>query len=98
MLNTLLFLAAAAVPLQHTMTIDPKERALDYKEAFEALRKEKGAGKVHFDLVNGETIGNIIEMNISANGHLVIFKYGSGQAIRHQVVPIEQIAALQYTP
>lgn len=80
------------------MKVDLKERANDYKEAFETLKKEKGVGKVYFQIVNGATITNIIDMTLTGNGHLILFKFNSPQGIKFQVVPVEQIATLSYAP
>ncbi len=91
---------AAEVPssLQSYIPIDLKERASDYKEAFEALKKEKTSAKVFFQLANGTTITNIIDMSLTGNGHLILFKYNTQQGIKNQVVPVEQIVQLSYTP
>jgi len=83
---------------QSYMVIDLKERANDYKEAFDNLKKEKGVGKVFFQLANGNIITNIVEMTLTGNGHLILFKFNTTQGIKFQVVPVEQITALSYTP
>ena len=80
------------------MMVNLKERSNDYKEAFESLKKEKGVGKVYFQTTNGATITNIIDMTVTGNGHLILFKFNSNQGIKYQVVPVEQIAALSYSP
>lgn len=83
---------------QSYMVINLKERANDYKEAFDNLKKEKGVGKVFFQLANGNTITNIVEMTLTGNGHLIVFKFNTTQGVKFQIVPVEQITALSYTP
>lgn len=75
-----------------------KERASDYQEAFEVLKKEKGAGKVYFQLADGTQISNIVAMTLMGSGHLILFKFNTQQGIKQQVVPVEQIATLSYFP
>ncbi|MBM3207746.1 MAG: hypothetical protein FJZ57_03965, partial [Chlamydiae bacterium] len=38
---------------QNSMSIEPKHRASDYKDAFECLKKEKGQNKVFVKLIDG---------------------------------------------
>ncbi len=78
------------------MVIDLKMRAQDFKEAFETLRKEKTAGKVFFQLMNGSTISNIIDMTLMANSTLILFRFNSTQGIRFQLVKVEEIASISY--
>jgi hypothetical protein len=89
------------VPPPHSspayMMIDPKVRAQDYKEAFEVLRKEKTTGKVFFQLLNGSTIANIIDMTLMGNSTLILFRFNSNQGIRFQIVKVEEIAFISYT-
>jgi hypothetical protein len=79
-----------------TMAIDPKARALDFKQAFDLLRKEKTANKVVFLLVDGSTISNIIDIKIMGNGSLLLFRHETPQGIRFQTVAIEEISALKH--
>lgn len=79
------------------MMIDPKMRAEDYREAFEALRKEKTTGKVFFQLNNGSIISNIIDMTLMPNSTLILFRFNSTQGIRFQLVKVEEIASISYS-
>lgn len=90
---------APPVPLGSSatyMVIDPKMRAQDYEQAFETLRKEKTTAKVFFQLQNGSTISNIIDMTLMANATLILFRFNSTQGIRFQLVKVEEIAAISY--
>jgi len=82
--------------VRSSMMIDPKQRAQDFQQAYDMLKKEKTAGKVYFQLVDGTSIGNIIDMTSMANGTMVLFRYNSSQGIRFQIVKIEDIITLQY--
>ena len=82
--------------VRSSMMIDPKQRAQDFQQAYDMLKKEKTAGKVYFQLSDGTSIGNIIDMTPMANGTMVLFRYNSSQGIRFQIVKIEEILTLQY--
>ena len=66
------------------------------RAAFETLRKEKTTAKVFFQLQNGTTISNIIDMTLMANATLILFRFNSTQGIRFQLVKVEEIAAISY--
>ena len=78
------------------MVIPPAGRAGDFQQAFELLKKEKSAGKVYFELTDGTTIGNIIDLTVMPNSTLILFRYNSTQGIRFQVVRVEEIVNLRY--
>ena len=69
--------AVEGASVQNYMMISPSARALDYQTAFEQLRKEKTAGKVYFQLVDGTSIANIIDMSIMPNSTLIVFRFNS---------------------
>lgn len=111
MMNMILFLLAAASQLnaettqpsqQHipsasaTVTIPASARALDFQQAFENLRAEKAAGKLYFELADGSTINNIIDMQLMSNSTIALFRYTSNQGVRYQVVKVEDIRNLRY--
>lgn len=81
---------------QSYMLIPPSARALDFLQAFELLRKEKSTGKVYFQLTNGSTISNVIEMSLMPNSTLILFRFNSSQGIRFQVVKVEDIQNIGY--
>ncbi len=83
-------------PSASYMMISPSSRAADFQQAFEQLRKEKSAGKVYFQLADGTTIANVIDMNLMTNSTLVIFRFNSSQGIRFQVVKVEDIINIYY--
>ena len=83
-------------PQQNTMIIPPSLRALDFQQAFEILRKEKSTNKVYFQLSDGSTISNIIDMTLMTNSTLILFRYNSTQGIRFQIVKLEDIINIGY--
>jgi hypothetical protein len=80
------------------MMISPADRALDFEQAFELLRKEKTTGKVFFQLSDGSIISNVIEMTLLPNSTLFLLRFNSQQGIRFQVVKIEEIKTISYSP
>lgn len=78
------------------MIIEPQARALDYQQAFEQLRKEKTSGKVYFQLTNGNTICNIIDMTLMPNSTMILFRFNTTQGIKLQTVKVEEIVSLHY--
>jgi hypothetical protein len=80
------------------MMISPSARALDYQTAFDMLRKEKTTAKVFFQLSDGSTVSNIIDMTLLSNSTLFLFRCNSQQGIRYQVVKVEDILNINYSP
>jgi hypothetical protein len=103
------FLAILAIPLfgetpaknpmeskKNTLLIDPASRAMDYQQAFEALRKEKPAYTLAVTLQNGTIFSHILEMQRMANNTLFLLRYNSPQGIKVQVVELESIVHIGY--
>jgi hypothetical protein len=78
------------------MAIAPGDRAADFLQAFDALRREKTTGKVFFQLSDGTLISNVIDVTAMSHSSLLLFRFNSNQGIRLQVVKIEDIASLGY--
>lgn len=79
------------------LLITPEARALDYKQAFDLIRKEKAAVNVSFKLKNGKTISNILEMQVMGKGTLIIFKTNTTKGIQIIVSKVEDIVSLTHT-
>jgi hypothetical protein len=97
--------AAAATPnktpapensARSLMLIDPKARASDYLKAFEALRQEKATSKVIFELADGSTISNVIDMKLMPEQTLIVFRYNTVQGVKFQVVAIEDLVGIRH--
>lgn len=76
--------------------IDPKMRASDYIQAFEMLRKEKTTNKIFFNLKDGTSLSNIIEISPVGSGSLLLFKLNSPQGIRFQIVGVENLVSINH--
>ena len=71
------------------ISIPIKDRALDFQQAFDLLKKEKTSGKVYFQLADGSSISNIINTTLLSNNSLILFRYNSNnQGVRMQVVKV----------
>lgn len=79
------------------VTIDPKGRAHDYIEAFELLRKEKPTLKVGMKLQDGTFFGNVTDLSAAGSGTLLFVKILSSQGARYMIVPVEQVAEINYS-
>ena len=78
------------------MLIDPKARASDYLKAFEILRQEKSTSKVVFELANGTSISNVIDMKLMPDNTLVVFRFNTAQGIKFQVAAIEDLIGIKH--
>lgn len=90
----------AAVTVQENrsaLIIEPKMRAQDYAQAFELLRREKPTLKINIQTANG-MIGNVADLTASDNGTLMLVKVPFSQGTKYQIVPIEDIKEISYSP
>jgi len=94
---------AAAAPASTMMNrsiimIDPKGRANDYVQAFDFLRKDKPTLKIMVRIMNNMTLANVTEITPMQSGTLLIIKFMSNSGSKVQIVPIEEIMELNYSP
>lgn len=89
---------AADPSSKSTLLIDAKARAGDYVQAFEMLRKDKPTLKIMIHMASGLSISNVTEISSTANGTLVLIKSASTTGNKYQIVPIEEIKELAYSP
>lgn len=78
------------------MEIPLTQRAKDFQEAFEMLKKEKSAGKVFIQLADGTTISNVIDMTPLTNSTLILFRFNSGQGVQLRIVKVEELGSIGY--
>ncbi len=76
------------------MLIDPKQRAADLLAAYNMLKKNRSLSKLYFQLTNGNKISNIMNMQISDNGTLIIFQMTSNTGMKNLVVFVEDIDSI----
>lgn len=81
---------------QNSMSIEPKHRASDYKNAFEFLKKEKGQNKVFVKLIDGSLVSNIIEMSLMPSSTVFLLRYNTPKGIKLQAVELEIIQGIGY--
>ena len=81
---------------QNSMTIDPKLRAFDYKEAFEILKKEKAPHKVCLNLLDGTCISNIIDLNVMGNSTIFLVRFNTPQGIKTNAIELGLIQSVGY--
>ena len=81
---------------QSYMTILPAARAQDLLQAFEALKKEKTAAKLYFELADGSILSGVIEMTLMSNSTLILFRLNTPQGIHLQLVKVEDILNINY--
>ena len=89
--------AAAAQESRSSLIIDPKSRAHDYAQAFELLRREKPTLKINIQTSNG-ILANVAELSSADNGTLMLVKVPFSQGTKYQIIPIEDIKEIAYSP
>lgn len=90
--------AAASTMNRSLVMIDPKGRSNDYVQAFDFLRKDKPTQKIMVRIMNGMTLSNVTEITAAQSGTLLMIKFLSNSGNKIQIVPIEDIMELNYSP
>jgi hypothetical protein len=80
------------------MMIDPKVRANDYVQAFDLLRRDKPTLKIVLRTSSGMTYFNVTDLSITHGGTLFLVKFLSNQGSKTQILPVEEIVELAYSP
>lgn len=78
--------------------IDPKTRATDYVQAFDFLRKDKPTLKIRILLSNGQELSQVTDLSTTHGGSLLLAKYLSNQGTKYQIIPVEELGELSYSP
>ena len=71
--------------------INPADRAKDFMDTFDYLKKVQPSAKPTFRLMDKSMISNIISIEVSSGGSLLVFKVGSTQGVKYRVVKVEEI-------
>lgn len=90
-------LTATQVSGKSVVIIDPKARSKDLAEAFVLLRKEKPSHKITVATVHG-ILNGVTDLQPSSGGTLIILKLLSSQGSEMNIIPVEQIVEIGYTP
>lgn len=79
------------------VVIDPKARAADYVQAFDLLRKDKPTMKIMVRTASGALM-NVTDLTAASGGTLLLLRILSNQGTRIQVLPVEEIMEINYSP
>ncbi len=77
--------------------IEPKARAADYAAAFDFLRKDKPSQKMIVRTMSA-TYTNVTDVSASSEGTLLMIRFLSNQGNKTQIVPVEQVVEISYSP
>ncbi len=89
--------AAAAINDKSIMIVDPKARANDYVQAFDLLHKDKPTLKMMVRTA-GALFQNVTELSASPGGTLLYLRVLSNQGMKIQIVPVEEMMEINYSP
>ena len=87
----------AGVADKSILSIDPKNRASDYVQAFELLRKEKPSTKINLRISTGGPLV-LSELTASSHGTLLFAKVSTNSGAKYLIIPIEEIVEIAYSP
>ncbi len=76
------------------MVIDPKDRAKDFKAAFDILRINQTQSKITYFLEDKTQISGIMEVSILPGGTMLSFRLATTKGISYKIVPVEQIKSV----
>ncbi|MBI5274204.1 MAG: hypothetical protein HY860_04030 [Chlamydiales bacterium] len=76
------------------MILTPKDRAKDYKDAYDYLMKNTVNPQVFFILKDGTMLKGITDITILSGETILIFKMSTPIGIKYQVVPVENIMSV----
>ncbi|MCB1084743.1 MAG: hypothetical protein KDK60_01425 [Chlamydiia bacterium] len=78
------------------MIISPEGRAKDIQEAIKFLKLKSPAAKPTIELMSGERLVGIQEVDVMPGGTIVIFRLASLKGLQYRVEKIEDIDRLSY--
>ena len=85
------------IATKSVIVIDPKARTADLVYAFDLLRKDKPSQKIIVRTAAG-ILSNVVDLTPSSGGTLLFVKLLSTQGTRVQILPVEQILEIGYSP
>ncbi len=88
---------AAATNDKSIMIVDPKMRANDYVQAFDLLKKDKPTLKM-IVRTSGAILQNVTELTAAPGGTLLYARLFSNQGAKIQIIPIEEMREISYSP
>ncbi|PIS00768.1 MAG: hypothetical protein COT84_05855 [Chlamydiae bacterium CG10_big_fil_rev_8_21_14_0_10_35_9] len=81
----------ALIDQKDVIVIDPSQRAQDFLEAYEVIKRGKSPQKIQFHLSDGRSLTNVLEMKPMKNGTLILFKISGSMGNQYELVPIENL-------
>lgn len=79
------------------IVIDSKARTNDFVQAFDMLRKDKPTLKIMVR-TSSTTFQNVTDIAAAPGGTLLLIKVLSNQGPRIQIVPVEEMMEINYSP
>ncbi|GAB4187155.1 MAG: hypothetical protein Tsb0015_05600 [Simkaniaceae bacterium] len=89
--------AKASAKENSLLIIEPKNRAKDFMEAYQTLKKEKAAGAIQFHLSSGQVLSHITDIKLLEGGTLLIFQMSTPKGQKFEVVKIEDIQSISFS-
>jgi hypothetical protein len=86
--------AIAATTSKEVMVISPQNRAQDFKEAFDYLKKIQTQSKITFTLKDHTKLSQVLDVLVMPGGTMLNFKINTVQGIQYQIIPIEDIRTI----
>jgi hypothetical protein len=80
------------------LVIEPKSRANDWVQAFDLLRRDKPTLKIMIRTYSGMTLANVTDLTVAHGGTLFIVRVLSNQGSKYQILPVEEIVEVAYSP
>ena len=103
-LNTLIFAQKTQTQMEQevatlsdakeVMLIQPQQRAQDFKEAFDYLKKIQTQSKITFVLKDSTKISQILDVTVLPGGTMLNFKLNTTQGIQYEIIRIEDIKSI----
>jgi hypothetical protein len=84
-------LPKAIFPIDHT------RRTSDFVQAYDLLRKDKPTLKITLRTSSGAVFANVTELTAASGGTLLFVKNLSQQGSKYTILPVEEVAEINYS-
>jgi hypothetical protein len=82
---------------QAIFPIDHKHRTSDIVQAYDLLRKDKPTLKIALRTSGGVIFANVTELSAASGGTLLFVKNLSQQGAKYTILPVEEVAEINYS-
>lgn len=99
----LILACVAAISLQATelpkaiFPIDHLHRTADIVQAYDLLKRDKPTLKITLRTTTGAVYANVTELTAASGGTLLFVKNLSQQGSKYTILPIEEVAEINYS-